>query len=226
MISSWEAFIAQEQCKEYYKKIESFLDEEYQLKTIYPQRNDILNCFEYTPLDKIKVVILGQDPYHQPNQAHGLSFSVKYGVKVPPSLNNIYKELYNDLGYTAISHGNLESWAKQGVLLLNNVLTVEYNKPNSHKDIGWESFTDEVFRVLNNQDQPIVFILWGKHAAKKKVLLNNPKHLIIQGCHPSPLSAYHGFFGSKPFSKTNEYLVNNNVEPINWQIEDESCLKI
>ena len=205
--------------KEYYKKLFDTVREEYKTRQIFPPADDVFNAFHLTPLKDVKVVIFGQDPYHGENQAHGLCFSVKPGVEIPPSLVNIYKELQDDLGCTIPNHGYLTKWAKQGVLLLNTVLTVRAHQANSHRGIGWEEFTDAAIRVLNAQDRPIVFILWGRPAQMKKAMLNNPKHLILEAPHPSPLSAYRGFFGSKPFSKTNQFLEQNGIEPIDWQID-------
>ena len=206
--------------KEYYKKLFAKVGEEYKTHTIFPPANDIFNAFHNAPLNEVKVVILGQDPYHGENQAHGLCFSVKPGVEIPPSLVNIYKELQDDLGCSIPNHGYLTKWAKQGVLMLNTVLTVRAHQANSHRGIGWEEFTDAAIRVLNQQDRPIVFILWGRPAQLKKSMLNNPKHLILEAPHPSPLSSYRGFFGSKPFSQTNQFLEMHGVTPIDWQIEN------
>ncbi len=206
--------------KPYYKKLYEKVKEEYQTRQIFPDANDIFNAFEFTPLSKVKVVILGQDPYHDVGQAHGLCFSVKPDVKIPPSLVNIYKELRDDLGCTIPNNGYLVKWAKQGVLMLNTVLTVRAHAANSHRGIGWEEFTDAAIRALNEQDRPIVFILWGRPAQKKKAMLNNPNHLVLEAPHPSPLSASSGFFGSRPFSKTNAFLEKNGLEPIDWQIEN------
>lgn len=206
--------------KPYYKALYEKVKDEYSKFQIFPPSDDIFNAFELTPLNEVKVVILGQDPYHNVGQAHGLCFSVKPDVEVPPSLVNIYKELQDDCGCYVPNNGYLTKWAKQGVLMLNTVLTVRAHEANSHRGIGWEEFTDAAIRVLNEQDRPIVFILWGAPAQKKKAMLNNPKHLILMAPHPSPLSAYRGFFGSKPFSKTNEFLKANNLAPIDWQIEN------
>lgn len=211
--------------KEYYRKLFQKVGEEYQTHTIFPPANDIFNAFHYAPLKDVKVVILGQDPYHGEGQAHGLCFSVKPGVEIPPSLENIYKELHDDLGCKVPNHGCLVKWAKQGVLLLNTVLTVRAHQANSHRGIGWEEFTDAAIRALNREDRPIVFILWGRPAQLKKTMLNNPKHLILEAPHPSPLSAYRGFFGSKPFSQTNAFLEAHGETPIDWQIESmEICV--
>ncbi|WP_275066731.1 uracil-DNA glycosylase [Mammaliicoccus fleurettii] len=198
-----------------FSEMESFLEEEYQNKTIYPDRENIYQAFDLTPLDRVKVVILGQDPYHGPNQAHGLAFSVQPDAKFPPSLRNIYKELEEDIGCKReIPH--LQDWANEGVLLLNTVLTVEAHKAHSHKDIGWEIFTDEIIKSVSRELDDVVFVLWGKPAQSKIKLIDTERHHIIQSVHPSPLSAYRGFFGSKPFSKTNEYLTSNGKDPIKW----------
>lgn len=205
--------------KPYYKALFQKVNEEYHKQLIFPPANDIFNAFHFTPLKDVKVVILGQDPYHGDGQAHGLCFSVKPDVDIPPSLVNIYKELNDDLGCTIPNHGYLKKWADQGVLLLNTVLTVQAHRANSHRGIGWEEFTDAAIRVLNEQDQPIVFILWGRPAQMKKKMLTNPKHLILEAPHPSPLSAYRGFFGSKPFSQTNQFLKANGIAEIDWEID-------
>ncbi len=216
---SWDDFLQEEFAKDYFKQLSSFLTEEYASKTIYPPKVEVFSSFFYTDLDKVKVVSLGQDPYHEPGQAWGLAFSVKPGVPLPKSLQNIYKEIYDDLGIVMNRNdGYLVKWATQGVLLLNTVLTVEEGKANSHKGKGWEIFTDHVISKLNSLDQPIVFLLWGNNAKAKKVLLTNPNHLVLTAAHPSPLSAYNGFFGCHHFSKTNEYLQQKGVEPINWKI--------
>lgn len=206
--------------KPYYKELFETVKKEYHTHKIYPPSDDIFNAFHLTPLHEVKVVILGQDPYHGDRQAHGLCFSVKPEVEIPPSLVNIYKELHDDLGCTIPSHGYLVKWAKQGVLMLNTVLTVRAHQANSHRGIGWEEFTDAAIKALNEQDRPLVFILWGKPAQMKKHMLNNPKHLILEAPHPSPLSAYRGFFGSRPFSQTNAFLEKNGIEPIDWQIDE------
>lgn len=217
----WYEALKPEFDKQYYKDLYDRVSAEYNSEfTIYPPADDIFNAFDFTPLDKVKCVILGQDPYHEPNQAHGLCFSVKPEVKIPPSLVNIYKELKEDIGCYIPNNGYLEKWAKQGVLMLNTVLTVRAHQANSHKNIGWEKFTDAAIRVLNQEDRPIVFILWGAPAQKKQSMLNNPKHLILTAAHPSPLSAHKGFFGSRPFSQTNTFLEQNGIEPIDWQIEN------
>ena len=216
----WLEALQNEFRQPYYKKLFQTVNEEYRTQRIFPPADDIFNAFHYTPLGQVKVVIFGQDPYHGENQAHGLCFSVKPGVDIPPSLVNIYKELQDDLGCRIPSHGYLTKWAKQGVLMMNTVLTVRAHQANSHRGIGWEAFTDAAIRVLNDQDRPIVFILWGRPAQMKKPMLTNPKHLILEAPHPSPLSSYRGFFGSKPFSKTNEFLVSHGIEAIDWQIDE------
>ncbi|MCQ2976556.1 MAG: uracil-DNA glycosylase [archaeon] len=201
--------------KDYFKKIISRVNREYITKIIYPEYPNIFNAFRLTDYDQVRVVILGQDPYHGDGEAHGLSFSVREGIKRPPSLNNIFKELKDDLGIYR-TNNDLSDWGKQGVLLLNSILTVEKDKAASHKDIGWEIFTDNVIKLLNERDEPIVFILWGNYARSKKVFITNKKHYVIESNHPSPLSANRGFFGSKPFSKTNNFLIKNGYEPIKW----------
>lgn len=218
--NDWLDAIADEFKKPYYRELYKFVINEYKNHVIYPDSDDIFNAFHLTPLSKVKVVIIGQDPYHNENQAHGLCFSVKPGVGIPPSLVNIFKELKDDLGCYIPNNGYLEKWARQGVLMLNTVLTVRAHRAFSHQGKGWENFTDAVIRAVNEQDRPIVFILWGRPAQSKKRMLNNKKHLILEAPHPSPLSAFRGFFGSKPFSKTNEFLIKNNIEPIDWQIEN------
>ena len=205
-----------EQKKDYFIKLQEFIDNEYNTKVIYPPKDMIYNAFKYNDIDKIKVVIIGQDPYFNEGQAHGLCFSVQHGIDEPKSLVNIYKELYNDLLINPPMDGNLEGWAKQGVFLLNTILTVEKGKPLSHKNKGWEIFTTSVIKELNNDDNPKVFVLWGKEAQKLKEYITNEKHLIIESNHPSPLSASRGFFGSKPFSKINNFLISNNLEPIDF----------
>jgi len=212
---SFEEFLKEEEQKDYYKNLKSKIDEEYKNYICYPEYNNIFNALKATEFKNIKVVILGQDPYHEPNQAHGLAFSVLC-EKLPPSLKNIYKEMEDDLNIKINQDGNLDYLAKQGVLLLNTTLTVRNGLAFSHKDFGWDIFTDNVIKRLNEENRPIVFILWGSPAQKKMVYLNNPHHLIIKSAHPSPLSAYRGFFGSKPFSKTNDFLIKNGVEPIKW----------
>lgn len=216
--NDWADALKEEYKKPYYRKLYQTVNEEYATRVIFPPADDIFNAFHLTPLSKVKCVILGQDPYHGEGQAHGLCFSVKPEIAPPPSLVNIYKELQDDVGCYIPDNGYLVEWAEQGVLMLNTVLTVRAHQANSHRGIGWEEFTDAAIRVLNEQDRPIVFILWGSPAQKKAAMLNNPKHLILKAPHPSPLSSYRGFFGSKPFSQTNAFLEANGVEPINWQI--------
>lgn len=218
--NDWLAPLTPEFAKPYYKELYKKVKEEYANHVIFPPSNEVFSAFELTPLADVKVVILGQDPYHNVGQAHGLCFSVKPDVEIPPSLVNIYKELHDDLGCYIPNNGYLVKWAKQGVLMLNTVLTVRAHQANSHRGIGWEEFTNAAIRVLNEQDRPIVFILWGSPAQRKKEMLNNPKHLILEAPHPSPLSAYRGFFGSKPFSQTNAFLEKNGLTPIDWQIEN------
>ncbi len=218
--NDWLPALSEEFKKPYYKSLFQFVKAEYNTTMVFPPADDIFNAFHLTPLEKVKVVIIGQDPYHEPGQAHGLCFSVKPGVDIPPSLENIYKELQDDLGCYIPNNGYLVKWAGQGVLMLNTVLTVRAHAANSHRGQGWEQFTDAAIRALNEQDRPIVFILWGRPAQAKKAMLNNPNHLILEAAHPSPLSAYRGFFGSKPFSKTNAFLQAHGVEPIDWQIEN------
>lgn len=218
--NDWLEPLSPEFRKPYYRKLHQTIVEEYNSRPIFPPADDIFNAFHLTPLHEVKVVILGQDPYHNVGQAHGLCFSVKPDVEIPPSLENIFKELHDDLGCTVPNNGYLVKWAKQGVLMLNTVLTVRAHQANSHRGIGWEEFTDAAIRILNEQDRPIVFILWGSPAQRKKAMLNNPKHLILEAPHPSPLSAYRGFFGSRPFSKTNDFLTANGLMPIDWQIEN------
>ncbi|QHA29308.1 uracil-DNA glycosylase [Bacillus paranthracis] len=204
--------------KEYYRKLADFLKEEYSTHVVYPKKEDIFNALEYTSYENTKVVILGQDPYHGPNQAHGLSFSVQPGIKTPPSLLNMYKELRDEYGYDIPNNGYLVKWAEQGVLLLNTVLTVRQGEANSHKGKGWEHFTDRVIELLNEREKPVIFILWGRHAQAKKKLITNTKHHIIESVHPSPLSARRGFFGSKPYSKVNTILANMGEREIDWEI--------
>ena len=218
--NDWNDLLREEFQKEYYLKLRKFLIEEYRTKKIYPNMYDIFNALHFTSYSEVKVVILGQDPYHGPNQAHGLSFSVKPGIAAPPSLMNIYKELQSDMGCYIPNNGYLKKWADQGVLLLNTVLTVRAGDANSHKGMGWEHFTDKVISLLNDRKEPIVFILWGRNAQNKLNLINNPQHYIIKGPHPSPLSAHYGFFGSKPFSKTNSFLKSIGNTPIDWQIDN------
>ncbi len=218
--NDWDVVLEKEFKKDYYLQLRSFLDKEYQEKIIYPNQKDIYNALKLTPYKDTKVLILGQDPYHEENQAHGLAFSVNKGIQTPPSLLNIYKEMQDDIGAYIPNNGYLVKWAKQGVLLLNTSLTVEAHKANSHSNKGWQILTDEIIKSLNNKQDPIVFILWGRNARNKEKYITNPKHLIIKSAHPSPLSAYNGFFKSKPFSRTNNFLISNNIKPIDWQIEN------
>ena len=218
--NDWKIYLESEFQKDYYVKLKKFLTDEYNSNVIYPNMYDLFNALHFTPFSKVKVVILGQDPYHGPNQAHGLSFSVNPGVKAPPSLLNMYKELKSDLDCYIPNNGYLKKWADQGVLLLNTVLTVRAAEANSHKNKGWEEFTTKIIQLLNEKETPIVFILWGNNAISKSSLITNSKHLIIQSVHPSPLSASRGFFGSKPFSKANNFLASTNQTPIDWQIEN------
>lgn len=217
--NSWDNLLQEEFNKPYFKELLQFVQKEYQNKIIYPKQTEIFNAFRYTSYENIKVLLLGQDPYHGEGQAQGLSFSVRDNVQKPPSLQNIFKELKDDLGYDIPSTGSLISWTKEGVMLLNAVLTVEKDKAASHKGKGWETFTDSVIKILNNKPTPIVFILWGNYARSKKKLITNPIHYIIESPHPSPFSAYNGFFGSKPFSKTNKFLETKGLAKINWQIK-------
>ena len=217
--NNWDNLLKEEYEKDYFQGLLEFIKKEYKEKTIYPKQNEVFNAFRYTDFNNVKVVILGQDPYHGPNQAEGLSFSVSNEVLKPPSLQNIFKELESDLGIPFPKANSLKPWAKQGVLLLNAVLTVEEHKPTSHKDKGWEIFTDDVIKIINDKEEPVVFILWGAYAKNKKNLITNKKHLIIESAHPSPFSARNGFFGSRPFSKTNEFLKKNNIQEIDWRIE-------
>lgn len=220
LAGEWLEALRGEFKKPYYKSLFEAVQKEYQTRRIFPPADDIFNAFHFTPLHEVKVVILGQDPYHNEGQAHGLCFSVKKGVEIPPSLVNIYKELHDDLGCYLPNNGYLEKWARQGTLLLNTVLTVRAHQANSHRSLGWEEFTDAAIRALDLQDQPIVFILWGKPAQQKKRMLHNPRHLILEAPHPSPLSAGRGFFGSRPFSQANAFLEKNGLSPIDWQIEN------
>ena len=219
--NDWLDAIREEFKKPYYARLYKFIRQEYTTHIVYPPADEISNAFHLTPLSQVKVVILGQDPYHNVNQAHGLSFSVKPEVRtLPPSLVNIYQELHEDLGCFIPNHGCLEKWARQGVLLLNTVLTVRAHQANSHQGQGWEQFTDAVIEAVNAQDRPIVFILWGRPAQAKERMLTNPNHLILKAPHPSPLSAFRGFFGSRPFSQTNNFLKSHGVQPIDWQIDN------
>lgn len=218
--NGWAPLLAEEFEKPYYQQLRSFLKEEYSSRTIYPDKNDIFNALHFTDFEDVKVVILGQDPYHGPGQAHGLSFSVMPGVVLPPSLRNIFKELNGDLGCYVPDNGYLKKWADQGVMLLNTVLTVRAGEANSHRGKGWETFTDKTISLLNGRDKPVIFILWGKPAQSKLKLIDESKHKIITSVHPSPLSARRGFFGSKPFSKVNELLREQGEKEIDWQIEN------
>lgn len=218
--NDWDIILEEEFKKKYFYDLLTYVNLEYQKKTIYPSKKEVFKAFRYTPYKNVKVVILGQDPYHGEGEAEGLCFSVPNGIRKPPSLNNIFKELNDDLGYDIPVSGSLKSWALQGVLLLNTVLTVVKDQAASHKNIGWETFTDEVIRKINEKNEPVVFILWGGFARSKKKLITNPIHYIVESAHPSPLSAYNGFFGSKPFSKTNNFLIKNNLKPIDFSIKN------
>ena len=218
--NDWLKAIGGEFHKAYYKELYEFVKEEYQTKRVYPPADDIFNALHLTALKDVKVLVLGQDPYHGANQAHGLSFSVLPGQKIPPSLRNIYQELHDDLGCYIPNNGYLEKWAKQGVLMLNTVLTVRAHKPNSHQGKGWEHFTDAIIEAVNKEERPIVYLLWGRPAQSKIPMLDNPKHLILKAPHPSPYSADRGFFGCRHFSQANEFLRANGQEPIDWQIEN------
>jgi uracil-DNA glycosylase len=218
--NDWDNLLCEEYKKDYFIKLQKFIIEEYKNKIIYPKMSEIFNAFTKTKYEDVKVVIIGQDPYHGENEAEGLSFSVKVGIAKPPSLINIFSELKSDLNIDPPNHGSLVSWATQGVLLLNSTLTVVKDTPKSHSNKGWETFTDEVIKLINKKETPVVFILWGSDARSKKYLITNKKHFIIESAHPSPLSAYRGFFGSKPFSKTNDFLIKNNIKPINWKINN------
>ena len=217
---AWNEALKPEYSKDYYRKLFQFVGKAYATGQVFPPKEEIFSALSYTPLDRVKCVILGQDPYHDVGQAHGLCFSVRPGVCIPPSLVNIYKELHDDLGCYIPDNGYLVKWAEQGVLLLNAVLTVQAHAANSHRGKGWEEFTDACIRAVNAQDRPVVYLLWGSYAGKKAAMLNNPKQLVLKAPHPSPLSAYRGFFGCRHFSKTNEFLVANGETPIDWQIEN------
>lgn len=217
--NDWKDITGNEFNENYFKTLNKVIEEEYKTKTIFPDKNDIFNALKLTPFDQVKVVIIGQDPYHNDGQANGLCFSVKQNVTIPPSLRNIYKELNSDLGCIIPTHGCLEKWARQGVLLLNAILTVKAHEPASHRKIGWEIFTDNIIKKLNERETPVVFILWGNFAKSKKALITNQHHFIIEAVHPSPLSANRGFFGSKPFSKTNSFLERQGIRKIDWQID-------
>lgn len=216
--NDWDEILKLIWQSEGFKKFLNVVNNEYKTKEIFPPKNYVFNALKLTPYNRVKVVIVGQDPYHGVGEAHGLSFSVQDGIKIPPSLKNIYKELNDDLGIHAPNSGNLTKWAEQGVLLLNAVLTVEKDKPASHKDLGWEKLTDYIIKEINLKEEPVVFILWGKFAKEKKKYVTNPKHLVIESAHPSPFSASYGFFGSKPFSKTNNFLQSNSLKPIDWDL--------
>ncbi len=216
--NDWDVILADEFEKPYYKRLRAFLKQEYSTRVIYPHMNDIFNSLKCSSFEKTRVVIIGQDPYHGVGQAHGMCFSVKRGVEPPPSLKNIFKELETDVGFKPVDHGELTSWAEQGVLLLNTVLTVREGSPNSHKGMGWEEFTDRVISELNRKTTPVVFLLWGANARAKAKIIDNPLHRKLETVHPSPLSAYNGFFGCRHFSRCNEILVASGQEPINWQL--------
>lgn len=216
--NDWGQYLKEEMAQPYYRKLRQFLIGEYSTKQVYPDMYSIFNALHYTSYADTKVLILGQDPYHESGQAHGLSFSVQPNVPPPPSLVNIFKELETDLGCTVPNNGCLEPWARQGVLLLNTVLTVQAHRANSHRDKGWEIFTDKIISLLNQREKPVAFILWGSPARRKKAMITNPQHFIVESPHPSPLSAYRGFFGSRPFSKVNKFLESVGEEPINWQL--------
>ncbi|MBQ9015545.1 MAG: uracil-DNA glycosylase [Firmicutes bacterium] len=218
--NSWDEKLRGEFDKDYYLQLREFLKEEYASRTVFPGMYDIFNALKYTPYEEVRAVILGQDPYHEPGQAHGLCFSVQKGVPAPPSLVNIFRELKEDLGIDPPSHGCLESWARNGVLLLNTVLTVREHAAHSHKGKGWEIFTDRVIRLLNERPEPMVFILWGRPAGMKADLITSPQHEIITGAHPSPLSAHRGFWGGRYFSRTNDFLVRSGSQPIDWRIPE------
>ncbi|MBR5227905.1 MAG: uracil-DNA glycosylase [Clostridia bacterium] len=220
MIESFREILEKEKDKQYFKELTNFVDVEYETKTIFPPRDCVMNSMKYTPYKHVRVVIVGQDPYHGEGEAHGLSFSVNPGITIPPSLKNIYKELNRDLGLYIPNNGYLLKWAKQGVLLLNSVLTVEKDTPGSHRGKGWEIFTDEIIKAVNEKDTPVVFLLWGNYAKDKKSLITNPNHLVLESSHPSPFSVRYGFDGCGHFSKTNEFLKANNIAPIDWQIEN------
>ena len=219
-MKSWDEFFTQEEAQPYYQQLMQFLEEEYKTKTIFPPKEDLFTCFKACPYEDVKVVMLGQDPYHEVGQAHGLCFSVRKGVKIPPSLRNMYKELKTDLDIDMPPHGYLIDWAKQGVFMMNAVMSVVEGKAGSHQKKGWETFTDHAIQALNEHESGIVFLLWGNWAQKKAELITNPQHKIITSAHPSPLSASRGFFGSRPFSKTNAYLKEMGRTPIEWKIEE------
>lgn len=218
--NDWDEVLQQEMEAEYFDKIRYALAAEYKTQTVYPPKEDLFSALKLTPYHRVKAVIIGQDPYHGAGQAHGLSFSVRPGVRVPPSLKNIYKELQADLGVPVPKHGSLIHWAEQGVLLLNAVLTVRESQPNSHQALGWQTFTDAVIRELNERNEPMVYMLWGSHAQKKGAFINRDKHLVLESTHPSPLAAHRGFLGSRPFSKANEFLISKGIKPIDWTIPE------
>ena len=219
LTEKWDEVLNEEYKKDYFKKLISYIRHEYNTNIVYPQAMDVFNAFKYTDYDQIKIVIIGQDPYHGEGEAHGLSFSVKKGIKKPPSLQNIFKELNTDLGCNIPESGCLEKWTQEGVMLLNSILTVEKDKPLSHKKYDWEKFTNAVISKINEKNVPVVFILWGNYARSKKTLITNPIHYIIESPHPSPFSAYNGFFGSRPFSKANKYLTSKKISPVNFNLD-------
>ena len=218
--NDWLPYLKPEFSKDYYKDLYNFIKNAYRESVVYPPSEDIFNALKYTPYSNVKVVLVGQDPYHEPGQAHGLSFSVRPGVKTPPSLLNMYKEIKAEFGYDIPNNGYLKKWADQGVLLLNTVLTVKNGIANSHRNKGWEQFTDAVIKAVNQKDSPVVYFLWGNNARAKKALIDNPKHLVLETVHPSPLSANNGFFGCGHFKMANDYLVKNGIDPIDWKIDD------
>lgn len=224
-LGDWADILAMEFEQGYYKSLQERLEAEYAGGAVYPECGDVFNALRLTPYSELKAVILGQDPYHGDGEAHGLSFSVKPGVRIPPSLRNIYKELQDDIGCAAPDHGHLTHWAQQGVLLLNTVLTVRANSPNSHRGLGWERFTDQIITALSERDKPVVFILWGKHAQEKHTMIDAVRHLILSSPHPSPFAARKGFFGSRPFSRTNQFLRENNLQEIDWGLPRKNNLK-
>lgn len=217
--NEWDDLLKEEFTKDYYQELRKFLAYEYKHYAIYPDMYDLFNALRYTPYNDARVVLLGQDPYHGKGQAHGLCFSVQKGINPPPSLKNMYKELHEDLGCTIPNHGELTKWAKQGVLMLNTCLSVREGQPNSHSGKGWETLTDKIISLMNDKNEPVVFLLWGRNAQNKEKLITNPQHLILKCAHPSPFSAYNGFFGSKHFSKTNQFLLEHDLKPIDWQID-------
>ncbi len=220
--NGWDKIINEELQKDYFQRVCAFVHEEYEHHTVFPPKKEVFNALSHTPPEEVRVVILGQDPYHELGQGHGLCFSVRKGVKFPPSLVNIFKEMYSDIGVKSPVSGDLSSWASQGVLLLNTTLTVREGLANSHSKIGWNIFTDRIISEVNKIDRPVVYILWGANARSKKALINNPRHFIIESAHPSPLSAHNGFFGSRPFSRANDFLTKNGQTPINWNSVNEN----